>query len=324
MLIIICSPVKKGVAAEMNFSVQAIIPENQVDTSQTYFDLRMKPDEEQDLEVQIRNNTAKDIVIAVNANTAITNDNGIVEYNHKTKKQDSSLKNAFSDIAVAPKEVDIPAKATKIVKIRVKMPVEKYDGIILGGLYFAEKKDEDKQKKKGSNQILNQYAYTIGVQLSETSKKVQPHLRLNKVAPGQVNYRNVLKANIQNDQAMIIRELKITGKVYKKNGSKSLYETTLENLRMAPNSNFDFAVNLNNQNFKPGKYTFRGVATSEKSKWVFEKDFTIKGKQAKGLNNQAVNVEKDYTWLYLLGGVLIFILVGIIVFLIYKLKRQRK
>ncbi|WP_163654786.1 DUF916 and DUF3324 domain-containing protein [Listeria sp. PSOL-1] len=325
ILAILCLPIKPVLAAEMNFSVQAIIPENQVDTSKTYFDLKMKSGQEQDLQVQLQNNTAKNMIIVMSANTAITNDNGIVEYNNKSKKKDDSLKYAFSDLAVAPKEVELPAKTTKTVKIHVKMPAKEYDGVILGGLYFTEKEDAGKKKKSEKSQVLNHYSYTIGVQLSETDKKVQPHLRLNKVEPGQVNYRNVLKANIQNNKATIIKDLKITGKVYKRKGTKPLYENTLDNLRMAPNSNFDFAVHLNNKKFEPGKYTFKGLATSGSSKWKFEKDFTIKGDQANDFNNQAVDVKKDYTWLYmLLGGLLILILIGIIFFLIYKLKKQRK
>ncbi|MFQ6322510.1 WxL protein host-binding domain-containing protein [Lactococcus garvieae] len=75
-----------------------------------------------------------------------------------------------------------------------------------------------------------------------------------------------------------------------------LYSETKEGLRMAPNSNFDYAVSLGKKPFKPGKYTFKGVAQSGDKKWNFEKDFEIKG------NKESVSVEKDNTWLYFLIG----------------------
>ncbi|MEN2666160.1 WxL protein peptidoglycan domain-containing protein [Listeria aquatica] len=50
---------RPAAAAEMNFAVQAIIPGNQIDKSQTYFDLRMKPGQKQDIEVELRNDTKK-------------------------------------------------------------------------------------------------------------------------------------------------------------------------------------------------------------------------------------------------------------------------
>ncbi|PGQ04814.1 cell surface protein, partial [Bacillus thuringiensis] len=41
-------------AAEMKFAVTAVIPENQVDKNQTYFDLKMEPGQKQTLQVQMK------------------------------------------------------------------------------------------------------------------------------------------------------------------------------------------------------------------------------------------------------------------------------
>ena len=51
--------------------------------------------------------------------------------------------------------------------------------------------------------------------------------------PSQVNYRNVVNANIQNDQAAILTDLTISGKIYEKDGSKVLYQAKRDKLRMA-------------------------------------------------------------------------------------------
>uniref|UniRef100_UPI0025507D78 WxL protein host-binding domain-containing protein n=1 Tax=Lactococcus garvieae TaxID=1363 RepID=UPI0025507D78 len=98
---------------------------------------------------------------------------------------------------------------------------------------------------------------------------------------------------------------------------------TRENLRMAPNSNFDYAIGMHNQAFKPGEYTFKGVAHSGKREWRFEKDFEIKGEESRKYNQEAVSLEKDHTDLYLIiGGIVVFVLLVVIILLIRKLKQK--
>ncbi|MCT0448490.1 DUF3324 domain-containing protein, partial [Lactococcus lactis] len=93
-----------------------------------------------------------------------------------------------------------------------------------------------------------------------------------------------------------------------------------QGLKMAPNSNFDYAISLGDKPFKPGKYTFKGIAKSERKQWNFEKDFEIKGKAAKSFNKKSVSIKKDHTWIYfLLGGLLLISLLIIILILLKKL-----
>lgn len=310
-------------AAEMKFSVQAVIPENQVDKSQSYFDLRMKPGQAQDLLVDMRNDTKEDVTINVLPNTAITNQNGIVEYNNTTTPKDKSLKTAFKDIATTDNEVTVPAESQKQIKIHVQMPKEEYAGTVLGGIYFSEKNDKSEVKESKGSQIVNRYAYVIGVKLTENDQVVEPELRLNDVKATQVNYRNVVTANIQNYTATILKDLSIDGKIYAKGGKDVLYSESKENLRMAPNSNFDYAISLNNKPFKPGKYIFKGVAKSGTKEWKFEKDFEIKGEESRKYNKEAVSLEKDSTWFYItIGIVIISLLLIIIMVLLKKLKNN--
>lgn len=324
LLFILFSGVKVS-AAEMSFAVQAVIPENQIDKTQSYFDLKMQAGQSQDLTVEMRNDTSEAVTVNVLPNTATTNQNGIVEYNNTTNKKDNSLKVSFKDIATAEKEVTIPAKSQKQVKIHVQMPKDAYDGVVLGGIYFTEKSTDKKDDTSKGSQIVNRYAYVIGVKLTETDKVVDPELRLNNVKATQVNYRNVFTANIQNYEAAILKDLKIDGKIYRKGSDKVLYSASRDNLRMAPNSNFDYAISLDNKPFKPGKYTFKGVAKSGTKEWKFEKDFEIKGTTARSFNKNAVSLERDYTWVYLLIGFLLFMLLLIvIIILMIKLKAEKK
>jgi hypothetical protein len=68
---------------------------------------------------------------------------------------------------------------------------------------------------------------------------------------------------------------------------------------------------LNNDEFKPGTYVFKGVANAGEKEWKFEKEFIIKGDVVKELNEKAVEIGV---------GFIILKLVLIILYLLKKVK----
>ncbi|MBC2371558.1 DUF916 and DUF3324 domain-containing protein [Listeria booriae] len=311
--------------AAANFSVTAVIPDNQIDKTKTYFDLRMKPGQKQDLEVVLKNDTDKEITIETNANTAVTNDNGIVDYSQTDPKLDKSLKTPFSSIAKTDDEVVLPKNSSKTIKVTVTMPAESFDGIILGGLQFIEKEGDDAKKDGGEGvQIKNRYAYVVGVQLSENDTVVEPDMKLHEIKAQQINYRNAVTANLQNPEATLIKPLAIDAKVYKSGDDQVLHQAKRDGLRMAPNSNFNYAIDWENQPLKVGKYRLKMVATSGDKTWKWDEEFTIKGDDAKKYNETAVDLEKDYTWWYIAGGALAVILLVFLAFWLGKRSKKDK
>ncbi|MCU5605714.1 DUF916 and DUF3324 domain-containing protein [Bacillus cereus] len=308
-------------AAEMKFAVTAVIPENQVDKNQTYFDLKMEPGQKQTLQVQMKNDTDKEV--ETYANTAITNNNGITDYSVVNPEFDTTLKTPFSKIAKVQKETKIPAKSTVVVNVNIEMPTESYDGVILGGLYFKEKEEEEDKKKSEGVQIKNKYAYAIGVVLRETDAEVKPDMKLNEVKPGQVNARNVVTANLQNIKPAMLKNLSVDAKVYTEKGKDILHETKKENLRMAPNSNFDYAISWDNKALEPGTYRLEMKATDGDQKWEWTKKFTIEGKEAQKLNDTAVEAKKDYTLYYIIGGILLLVALLVLVFLLGRRSKKK-
>lgn len=62
--------------------------------------------------------------------------------------------------------------------------------------------------------------------MTETDTKIEPNLVLNSVKATQINYRNAVAANIQNERAAIIKDMTISAKIYRKGESDVLYEST--------------------------------------------------------------------------------------------------
>jgi len=301
-------------ASELNFSVSAVIPDNQVDKNQTYFDLHMEPNQEQTLEVTMRNDTKEAVIVEVDVNTAMTNNNGVIDYSQTDFERDSTLEVDMVDLVDYEKEITVKANSSVTYPIKVKMPAEEVSGILLGGIHFNEKQEEKPQEEKA--QIENKFAYVIGLKMEMNEPKVEPALELNEVKATQINYRNAVTANIQNTEPTIVSPLEIEAKIFKEKGKKVLFTEANDDMRMAPNSNFDYAINWDNKEFKPGKYRLELTAKNEDNEWEWEKFFTIENDEAKKLNKEAVELEKNYTMWYIIGGIiLLLILLGFVYWL---------
>lgn len=306
-------------SAEGTFTVKTIIPGNQLDKEKTYFDLRIAPGEEQDLELVIKNNSPEQKTVAASAHSATTNDNGVVEYGEAEKQADRSLRYKMSELLQLEEKVVIEAHAEKTVKAHLKVPAEAFDGILLGGLTFSE---EVPAGSGESAMIDNQYAYCIGVVLSENDKVIEPDLKLANVQAGQENYRNVIQANLQNDQPAMIQKLAVKGAVYQKGQAEALYSADNQELKMAPNSNFNFNIPLNGEQLAAGSYIFKGQAKAAGRTWNFEKTFEITSQEAKKWNAQAVeikNSDKNFLDHLLIIGAAVLVTILLFFLLLKKL-----
>lgn len=315
---------QKAQASQLNFNVEAIIPENQVDKNKTYYDLRIEPAKTQELKMMLHNSTDKDVSVELTVEAATTNLNGVVEYGKTKAKRDSTLKTSIGEIVTLSEEKPvIPAKGSKEITLTVKMPATDFDGVLAGGITVKETDpttDKATKETKGMA-IENRYSYVVALLLHGKNETIPSELKLNKVKATQVNVRNVISANLQNTKAKYLNQLSVDAKITKKGENKTLYSVKKEQMQMAPNSNFNLPVPLNGEELKSGEYTLKIKADSQGDTWNFTRDFSISAEEAKKLNEQDVSIEKDNTWLYLLIG---FILLALLFVLFYLIMRKRK
>jgi Bacterial protein of unknown function (DUF916)./Protein of unknown function C-terminal (DUF3324). len=233
------------------FYVRAKLPANQLDQKVSYFDLRMQPGQTQQLEVEITNEFSTPITITVEAISASTNRNGIIDY--KTPDiQDKTLQIPFSSISVVEESsISISGNATKTAIITVTMPEETFDGVVLGGLVFTCKNEEKKQSQ--TTAINNIFSYVIGVKLSETDVEVLPQFEIDQITPEIINYQPIFTHIIRNTQAAIVKNMEIDISVTDSNGTVHA-NTSKSNIDMAPNSIMPFRVNYDNKQLNPGEY----------------------------------------------------------------------
>ncbi|OCA83232.1 hypothetical protein A8F94_19185 [Bacillus sp. FJAT-27225] len=313
---------KSSAATEevVGYTVRAILPENQVDKSVSYFDLLMNPGQEQVIVVEIINSSKEDSEFDVHITNPITNRNGVIDYTKVDAQVDDSLKIPITDIASIEKnKVKVASGESVAVPIKLEMPEQEFDGIILGGIYIEKSLDENEDA-----QITNKYSYAIGLKLMENDKEVAPELILKKVEPALVNYKTAIVAYIQNSSPVLVDNLTINGVVYDSN-EKELRRVDVDEYRIAPNTTMEFAIDWEGNELEPGIYKVKIHANSGFTNWDMEKKFEILDKQAKELNKKVVKSGKDYTRT-IIGGFssIILVLLGIIGFLIKKNKTLHK
>lgn len=307
---------------DIGFSVQANLPENQLESNQTYFDLRVEPEQKQTLQVGVYNHEDEELTIDTEVYNASTNSNGLIVYEEQ-EEIDSSLEVPLTDLVTLEQtQVTIPPGESKTVDAELKMPDDEQDGIILGGIYFHKNAEED--SSEGVN-IQNEYSYVVGVQLSENDNDVAPELDLTSVEPNLVNHRPVVKANIQNSQPAIVSDLSMQAEVYKKGEDEVLQEQKADEMKMAPNSNMDFNIDWDNKTLEPGDYTLKMTATDTDNDWAWEQDFTVEKEEAKQLEEESVDENEASSNLWLIVGISILALIVVVLLLyIWRLKSNKE
>ncbi|MBQ0137746.1 MAG: DUF3324 domain-containing protein [Kurthia sp.] len=311
-------------AAELNFSVESVLPDNQRDKKQTYFDLRMKPGQEQTVYVLLKNSTKKKVTVNIGANEAKTNMNGTTQYDTNKIERDSTLKYSLADIVTVEKKVVVKPNSEQKVPVKIKMPNEDIPGIILGGLSFQQKDSEVDKDEKSEEQglsIKNRFSYNLAMMLSTNDDKVKPELVLNDVKADLYNARTVILANIQNTQPMLMNQLEVKANVTKKGDSEQLFKKNAKEMQMAPNSNFDYTIPLDGKTIDAGDYTLTMEATSMGETWKWKKDFTVTDDQSAKFAEKDVDVteEESSNWLWwVIGGVVLLAIIAAIIVLLRK------
>lgn len=310
-----------GNASALPFSVNPILPKNQVNTLHTYFDLKVKAGDTQKLRVVLVNDTKKAVVVKPIINAAKTNVNGVVDYSDATLKLDQMAPADMAKILKTTKTVKLPAKSKVTVVLRLQVPQKTFKGVLSGGITFKPVEGKQTNAAKGMS-IINRYAYVVGIVLRESNQPVHPIMKLNSVQPSQINYRNVITSGLVNKTATYLNQVSVTTKVTKFGDSKVLYTSKKAGMQIAPNSWFNYPTQLDGKALVAGKYTMDLKLVSGSDKWHFKRNFMIDGAKAQALNKKDVTIKHDYTKWFVIAGVLLLLLV--IVFIYLRMKRKEK
>ncbi|TPR55157.1 DUF916 and DUF3324 domain-containing protein [Enterococcus sp. OL5] len=292
-----------------NFSIQTFDEEGNVN-AQGYYHFIGQPGEKREISIKVYNATDETITVKAAVNPASTNENGIPSY-LKEEKYDSSLTHRMDQLVkIEEAQRTIPASGSVTLKAVVSFPEEDWTGDILGGIRFTEE-----VKNTSEQTVVHEVAYTVGVLLNQKDgAAVENDLQLKGITAGQRNYRNFIEANIQNSAAAIVRNMSVESSVVEKRSNATIYTYDAYDLRMAPNSNFNFGIPTGDRPVKAGDYVLKMKVTADGKTYQFEENFTIDASEARQLNQSAVNIDEGTPYLLYLtlggAGLLVLLTLG--------------
>ncbi len=310
----------------LNFYVTPEFSDNQKAGNDRYFQLTLPPDATEKLTLKLQNANAEAKKVKITPHTAYTNVMGVVEYGQDAEKADPTLKHSLDELIEQPEIIELGGNETKTVTLDLKMPKEAFEGFLAGGLRIEEIKENTTEETSDEEgvAIQNEFAYIIGVVVSNNQDAVQPDLDLLDVFADQLNYRNVISANLQNFTPTFVNRLEVEATVQKVGEEEILYQASQEQMQMAPNSNFNFPISLEGDRFRSGEYLLKMTARSGEEEWQWERKFTIDTDEARALNRSDVTIDTGINWWMILAILLLLFLVSYILFIFYKKKKMRK
>ncbi|GGC96275.1 DUF916 and DUF3324 domain-containing protein [Enterococcus wangshanyuanii] len=302
-------------------SIKPILPNNQSDSGATYYDLRMKPGQEQELKLEVSNPSDIEQELAIELNDATTNLSGDIDYSDRSKQvtRDKSLTVSFKDIAQAESKTVVPAHEKRIITVQLKMPPEQFDGMVLGGIKISSIESRQSQ----SNDQGRKKIYIVAVKLTETDTPVMANLNLLQVLPKKADGKQTLQVTVQNDQAVNIEELEYTATITEQDSDTVLYQTKQSNYRMAPNSSTTFIIADEVNALKPtGRYSLQLTVKSKDTdqEWKWDKGFEI----AKEAETHQKNSNHLMIYIVICSITLVFLFIFLITLLLLRRRRQRQ
>lgn len=270
---------------DVGFSVEPIFPDTQIDLQKGFYFIKAEPDQSQELVLKIRSTNVNPVNVKVYIKNAYTNANGMIDYDSDNYKRDTTLVNSVEEItSVSENKVTVQNFEEKIVKIKIATPNEEFSGVKAGSICVM--KDDSAKTNEG---VSSTFGYRIGLLITEDSQVYDDGSSLNLLAvqPAVHLGKRVIQAQIQNPESKILEDLTIETKLYKKGSDEVIKKRKANNMRMAPNSQFEFSTNWGIDPLKNGTYILRVSAKSRENVWEWDKVFTIGEEQAKKINEEA-------------------------------------
>lgn len=344
-------------SGDVGFTVKALLPENQRDSNVTYFDLRVKPDEIQSLEVEVENSSSKPFYVTVDPADAGSSNAGDIAYYEKGQA-DIPAECAFSTIAYAEQEyMLLQPGEKKIAKIIFTTPKEPFDGCILGGIkvtqyptadalpalngdqkkldeFLNSVQDSDTTKSAASPTVTegigveSRIAYAIAVMLTETDTIRKPDFSMDQVKAQTIDLKTAIVFPLQNTEPVLAKDVKADFAVYQLGDNKTLYQKSSAQLDFAPNAMLSYAMYIEKGSVPPGEYIVEVQLQGEEKTWNFDGQFTVDKNASTQLENEQLIkpvevVETTPQWLLPVIVAVVAIFAVSIIFFIITMHRRR-
>lgn len=323
---------------DVPFAIRLVIPDNQIDDSESFFNLEMDPGEEQTLMVEMFNSGSYPIQVNIDVATAFTNDRITIDYSGTETQPDETLLHLMEDII----EIERPMVEMEPFSIitfyfNIEMPEDSFNGVLAGGLNFqmlelessGSENDDDNDENEydggltpNDPLVRNLYAYTVAV-LIHQGYPIAPELVIRDMIITPVGPQIEVRAHFHNIEPAFANNVHIRSLIVDSQTSEVLFNSATEgNLGIAPNSNFYHSIFPNEGLFTDREYIVTYYVDSDGGSWEFSETVRFTGAEIdedeviyeediileEEPELEAYETERGFPWL-----VLILIFVGVLV-----------
>lgn len=295
-------------ASSNDFEVQPVLPDNQTDQSENFYDLKVAKDTEQTLQLRIQNFTNKTITVKSDIRNAYTQVGGGIDFS-ATAATDQTLKHPLTTLLTLPKAqqtITLSAHEATTLTANLKIPKTGLKGMVYGDWHFTEKVNAKTEKHTA---VKAHYAYSVGVCLQGKGyAQTSAALTYQNTRPFLYNKHPAMAITVKNSQPMAMRQVAITGQIalVGKANTKRTFQNS--QVMIAPNSTLQVPISWNYDSMQPGKYQIKlhingqNYANRFPIDQTFVKHFTVARSTADRLNQRAAKKPKNQ-WLPVTVGI---------------------
>ncbi|WP_207942052.1 hypothetical protein DOK78_003021 [Enterococcus sp. DIV2402] len=301
-----------------SFEANIKVPDSQTNKELMYYDLLLQPKQTEELSLELKNTSEKELTLAVSFHRAVNNSNGAIVYSDSSEgKSDSAAFDIEDLVAVSDKEVTLKPNETKQITIEVAMPNEEFAGVLAGGLYIQQVGSEEFE-----GNVQNLFAREIALIVRNRLETVEPEIKINSAKALQENARNAVSVVIENSTPTYIGDVELSYAISR--DEQTIIEET-KMITFAPNTKMNYFIPLSGQAFEAGTYTVKTTLTAGDNVWQGAPTFTIEADEAKEYNQTDVSIEKTpLSWLTIGIGVAVGLLFIFVIILVIKNKKLQK
>ena len=306
------------------FSINPIIPNNQINQNVGYYDLKLEPNMKQTLELEVINQGNETMVATVLLADATTNNNASKQFS-TIKEPDTSLTTPLTSFTkVREESVEVAPNATEIVHIDIDTDGVDFDGIRLGGITIIADTDANKEQTGSQGVTLNnRVAYTLGVQTRMHDNVENSNLNYIKTEIEVIDLNARFVSVIQNDQPILMNGITLNGTIRDTKTGKVVASVIKQNGSISPNTNFKVVYASEQQTIEPGTYAMDLEINHETSSWRFSDTIEVSEETSTNTNHEVINFNQNsnmFTWMLLsIIGIMLFI----IILLVWKRRKDK-
>lgn len=246
-----------GVQDDYSVSIQTPKTQAARSAQNGYFDVVLQPNQTEQLNLEVKNNTDHQIVIDMGKGTAGTTDNGSVAFTTMNWRNDRfvGLTHRLGDaIQLAQTKLTLAPNETIIAKATLTMPAEPVIGTLAGGISFTEENqhhDASNGGKKGL-QLNNTFKYDFAVLAQNNLNKVSPNVKVNAITAKTTSQQTTFTVDIANDAPAFANSVEVNADIVGPDGKH--YKRNQSMMQFAPNTQLTWQIWTDGERVPAGKY----------------------------------------------------------------------